>query len=202
MMDFDELQKSWKTQQVDIPEIKPEAVDELMGKWTQQQKKLKRRNILSSVAFFLVFINLGWVYTTLREGRSIFFGGSILMMALLMVIYIWVMWKGVTYDKYDPAAASNVYIDKYLQKLYWQRKTVTRYTWVYAWLIWLAFMFYCYDITTGGAMLWRILIPVIITIYIFGMLLITRYTAKKKQLKKIDELIEEMEEIKGKMEGM
>ena len=195
-MDFEELQQSWKKQSLDIPELSPQRLDELMGRWNKQQRKLKRNNILVTVSFFLVFIDFGWVYYSFHNTRTVFFGGSLLAMACFMLVYLGVIWKGVSYDNYDPAAASNIYISKYLDKLNWQRKTITLYSWIHAVLLWGAFMFYCYDITRNMMLRDRVLIDIGITVYIFGMHLLFRFTKKKRQLKVIDELIDEMTRIK------
>lgn len=195
-MDFEELQQSWKKQSLDIPELSPERLDELMDKWTKQQRKLKRNNIFVTIAFCLVFVDLGWVYFSFRQGHTAFFGGSLLSMACFMLVYLGVIWKGVSYDSYDPASASNIYISRYLDKLYWQRKTITVYSWVHAFLLWGAFMFYSYDIARNSSARTRILIPAVITAYIFGMHILFRFTKKKKQLRIIDELIAEMKKIK------
>ncbi len=198
-MDFEELQKSWQ-QQVKVPELEPGKIDLLMDKWTKQQRKLKRNNIFVSIAFLFVFIDLAWVYLSFRAKYGVLFGGSIAAMALFMLVYLWIMWKGVVYDKYDPALASNIYVDKYLQKLRWQRITITTYSWIYAVLLWLAFMFYCYELTRSASLALKIGAPAVITVYIFGMFILVRFTKKKKQLRIIDELIGEMVTLKDKMD--
>lgn len=201
-MDFDELQKSWKAQPVEIPELKPEMIDELASKWAKQQSKLKRVNIFVSVAFLLVFVDLAWVYFSFHKGHTIFFGGSIFMMFLMMCIYLVMLWRGLSLDKFTTDTASNIYLDKYIRKLRWQRMLITRYSWIYAFLLWLLFMFYCYDITLNATLQMKLIIPSVITVYIFGMQLIMRFTKKKKQLKNIDDLIAEMTDMKRKMETL
>lgn len=199
-MDFEELQRSWQQQAIDIPDVKPEEVEHLMSKWDRQQRKLKRNNIIVTISFALVFADFGYVYYKFHSERPGFYGGSILMMALCMLVYLWVIWRGVAYDRYDASSASNVYIDKYLEKLYWQRKTITHFTWIYGATLWLAFMFYCYSLESKASMAFKIWAPLIITIYIAGMMLLVRLTKGKKKLKAIDELIKEMEDIKSKLE--
>lgn len=198
-MDFEELQKSWQ-QQVKVPELEPDRIDTLMDKWTKRQRKLRRNNLLVSLAFIAVFADLAWVYISFRAGHTALFGGSILAMALCMIVYLWVMWRGTSYDKYDPATASNLYIDKYLEKLFWQRTTITTYSWIYATLLWIAFMFYSYELTRHSSLTMKIAIPAVVSVYIFGMFTIFRYTKKRKQLKIIDELIAEMIALKDKMD--
>lgn len=201
-MDFDELQKSWKAQRVDIPELKPEMINVLASKWSKQQRKLKRVNIFVSIAFLLVFVDLGWVYYSFHKGHTIFFGGSIFMMFVMMCIYLAMLWRGLSFDKFTADTASNIYLDKYIRKLRWQRMLITRYSWIYAFMLWLLFMFYCYDVTMKGSLQMKLIIPAVISIYIWGMQLLMRFTKKKKQLKNIDDLIAEMTEMKQRMEGM
>lgn len=198
-MDFEELQKSWQ-QQVQVPELEPDRIDTLMDKWTKRQRKLRRNNLLVTLAFIAVFADLAWVYISFRAGHTALFGGSILAMAVCMLVYLWVMWRGTSYDKYDPATASNLYIDKYLEKLVWQRTTITTYSWIYATLLWIAFMFYSYELTRHSSLTMKIAIPAVVSVYIFGMFTIFRYTKKRKQLKIIDELIAEMIALKDKMD--
>lgn len=199
-MDFEELQRSWQQQPVEIPDVKADQVDALMGKWDKEQRKLKRNNIIVTILFSLVFVDFGAVYFKFREGKSILFGGSILMLALCMLVFLWVLWRGVAYDKYDPAAASNVYIEKYLQKLRWRRRTITHYIWVYATMLWIGFMFYSYSLNYDPGSKLKIWMPICVTIYIFGMVTLVRFTKKKKQLKVIDELIADIEAMKKKMD--
>ena len=57
-------------------------------------------------------------------------------------------------------------------------------------------MFYCIDVTRGGSLLLQIGAPLTTTVYIFGMQIFIQKTSQKKQLKKLDELIADMQKIK------
>jgi len=198
-MNFEELQANWRSQPLSIPQQKTGAKDNLIRQWHKQQRNVLWANIGTTAAFLGVFIVLGWVFISFHKGRTLFFSGSLLFMLLLLSVYLWVIWKGVANKKNDPALSSKVYIDDYLSKLFWRRRTITTYTWIYSILLWLAFMFYCLDITRGGSLLLQVSAPVSITLYIFGMQLLMRYTKQKKQLAKLDQLIADMQELKMKL---
>jgi len=198
-MDFEQLQQSWRSQPIDAAADIAGIKNKVENQWAKQQRSIMRSNTFTTIAFAAVLVNFGWVYSSFHKGHTIFFGGSLLFMTLLMLVYVWVLWKGYILKKNDPSVSSDVYLSAYLDKLYWRRKTITTFTWIYSVLLWLAFMFYCFDVTTGGSPAWRILPPVIISVYIFGMNWILSKTTKKKQLKKLDELIGDIRQLKDKM---
>ena len=194
-MDFDELQKNWQAQPVNIPEADPARLEALAQKWHKQQRGVRRSNILSTIGFLAVIINFCWVYWSFHAGRSLLFGGSLLMMVAVMLVFMWVMWKGVSYNKEDMSLTSASYIDQYLQRLYWRRKTITTYKWIYAFLLWLALMLYFVDVLKGGSTLLIVGAVSGTTVYIAGVMLLTIRKSKKK-LVEIDELISELQELK------
>jgi hypothetical protein len=195
-MDFEELQQSWRKQPLDIKEDHTVIKERITNEWSRQQRQVTRRNVFTTVAFTGVLITISWVYVSFHAGHTAMFGASLLFMAALMLVYLWTLWRGVAYQHIDHTLASTVYIDNNLKKLYWRRKTITTYTWIYSVLLWLAFMFYVYDVTYPGSMLLRISAPLIITAYIFGMQFAVTKKAQKKQLKKIDALIADMQQLK------
>ena len=198
-MDFEQLQKSWQSQPIGNPEEIPAVRERVTTLWKKQQRGVMWSNTRTTIGFVLVFVNLAWVYFSFRAGHTFFFGGSILLMYILLFAYLLVIWKGFVFKKNDPTLASNEYLDNQLRALQWRRKTITTYGWIYASLLWLAFMFYCMDVTSGASLTWRIGAPASITAYIFGIQLVLKYTTQKKQLKKIDDLINDLTVLRSGM---
>jgi len=200
-MNFEELQKNWRSQPIDMPEDIPALNDKFARQWQKQQRELMWSNIGVTLGFMGAFIVFGWVYISYHNGRSIFFGGSILFMYALLSVYLWIIWKGMVYKKNDPTLPGKEYLEHLLKKLYWRRKTITTFNWVYSVLLWLALMFYGIDVTSGGSILFKTVYFTATTIYIFGMMILMKYTKQKKQLKKTDQLISDLQELKYKIEN-
>ncbi len=199
-MDFDELQKNWRSQPVAKQEDMQTDKEQLESHWKKQQRGVLRSNIGVTISFAFVFVVFAWVYTSFHEGRSIFFTGSIVFISVLMLVYLWILWKGIANKRNDPTVSSKDYIDHSIKKLYWRRKTITTYAWIYSILLWLALMFYLLDVTSTGSMQFKVGAIAVTTIYIFGARIIIMKTKEKRQLKTLDELIAEMQLLKKKME--
>ncbi len=195
-MDFEELQKSWKSQPLALPETSTRVTSELYSKWTKQQKSLRRQNIFSTIGMSLALVDFVWVYIKFHEGHTWYFGASLLMMSMVMFFYIWIMWRAVSLKNYYPDKALADYLDDSIKRLKWRRLTITRHFLIYCLLIWVALMFYFADVTQGGSLMFRVLVPLCTTAYIFGFLLLKRLTSHKKQLAKLDELIQGLQNIK------
>lgn len=199
-MDFEELQKNWLSQPVNLPENTPAINDVLINQWKKQQRRTLWSNIFTTLGFIGALLVFAWVYISFHQGHSAFFGGSLLFMSVLLFVYLWVLWKGIAYKKNDPTLPSKKYLQHALKKLYWRRKTITAYTWIYSVLLWAALMFYGFDVTSGGSILFKTVFISATTIYIFGMMALMKYTKQKKQLKELDQLISDMQQLKDKLE--
>ena len=193
-MNFEDLQKSWKSQPV-APLATEEILARVKKNWNKQYRNILLRNIFTTLAFIAVFIDFAWVYSSFHKGHSIFFGGSILFMVILMITFLWVLWKGMLYKKADFSTSNKDYLSVYIEKLHWRRKTIGTYSTIYMVLLWLALMFYSWDVTQGGSILFRVGAPLAITIYCFLTWFISRRTKCKKQLAKIDALIADLRHL-------
>jgi len=200
-MDFDELQKNWQAQPIKMPENWQSINAGLTDQWQKQQRSVLLSNIFTTLGFIAAIINFGWVYKSFHQGHSLFFGGSLLFMSVLLLVYLWVLWKGYALKKNDPTLNSKEYIYQSLKKLHWRRKTITHFGWFYSVLLWAALMLYMQDVTTGGSLAFRIGAPLITTVYIFGIMIVMRKTKQKKQLNKIDLLITDLQVLLEKMEA-
>ncbi len=199
-MDFDELQKNWQAQPINMPENWQSINAGLTNQWQKHQRSVLRSNIYTTLGFTGAIVNFGWVYRTFHQGHTWFFGGSLLFMSVLLLVYLWVLWQGYALKKNDPTVSSKEYIFKSIKKLQWRRKTITHFGWFYAVLLWAALMLYMQDVTTGGSLAFRIGAPMATTIYIYGLMIVIRKTKQKKQLKNIDLLIADLEKLMVKME--
>ncbi len=200
MITFEELQESWRSQPVAAAEDTALMQRRFTEKWKKQQRRVLWSNIGVTAAFAGVIVNFVWVYVSFHAGRSLFFSGSLLFMVLLLLVYLWVMWKGISLKKNDPDVPGNEYIVHCLQVLYWRRKTITVYSWIYCILLWLALMCYFYDVLKGASLQLQVGATAATTAYIFGVQLLTRFTSKKKQLKKLDELIGDLKLLEAATE--
>ena len=199
-MDFDELKKSWQSQNVDIPEGPSAGNAKLMSEWQKQQRGVLWSNIGTTAGFVGVLIVFGWVYKSFHEGRSIFFTGSLVFISVLLLVYLWVIWKGIANKKNDPTLSSKEFIEHSIEKLKWRRKTITTYTTAYSILLWAALMLYLLDVTRGSRLVWQIVEAACTTLYIFGMRFFVVKNKQKKQLLQIDQLISDMKLLKSKLE--
>lgn len=198
-MNFDDIQKSWRSQPVGTPEDPVVIHNRLSAQWRKQQRGVWWSNVATTAAFGVTLIVLTWVYLSFHQSRSIFFSAGLFLMAALMLAYLVVIWKGIAFKKNEPSLPSKAYITQSLSKLYWRRNTITHYTWIYGVLLWLSLMFYCIDVTEGGSLWYKIGAPAAITVYIFGLLLTIRFTKQKKQLAKIDQLIADMKQLNDRI---
>ena len=194
-MNFEDMQRNWQSQPVDQPDEKQGLNKKLLSQWQQQQQQVKQTNILATAGFVGVFVVAGSIWLSFHAARSVFFTGSIFFVSALMLVYLWVIWKGVANKKSDTTVSTMEYIDQSIQKLFWRRKTLTTYKWTYSILLWIGMMLYLLD-TTNGNLSSGIGIPIATTAYIFGMRLYLRNTKEKKQIVELDQLINDMQLLK------
>lgn len=195
-MNFDDLQKSWKDQPLNVPDDDGAAREQLMQKWNKQQRTVLWSNIATTGGFAAVLCVLGWIYASFHEGRSILFGGSIATMTLLLLVFLWVLWKGTVLKKMDLSLPGNEYLARYTAALRWRRRTITHYTWVYMILLWLALMLYMLDVLAEASLAVRIGGPLATTAYLIVVKLATR-KKQRKNLREIDELLNDLSEGEG-----
>jgi len=194
-MNFEELQNSWKEQPLSVPRDTSGSRDELMGKWRRQQRTVMWRNIGTSCGFAMALSVLAWVYISFHAGRSLLFSASLLTMVLLMLVYLWVLWKGTILKKMDLSLPKEQYVSQYLAALYWRRKTITVYIWVYCAVLWLAMFFYFLDVLAGASLALRIGAPVFTAVYLIGAQLLIKKKSQHKQLAQLDELISDLKKL-------
>jgi len=196
-MNFDELQKSWRSQAVGGAAENVQLSAGLKSGWQKQQRKLLYTNIGVTLAFMATSAVMAWVYINFHEGHTLFFGGSILAIYVLMALYLFVMWRGIAYKKERLDSNSSEYLDYQIKKLLWQRKVHSTYSQYYAVILWLCLMLYGWDVTTGATIWFKLGFFLLTTGYIFGMLIYVNLTKRKRHIQKLDELVTGLEELKN-----
>lgn len=200
-MDFDELRKSWQTQPVnDITEI-TELKSGFQNKWQKNQKKVLRTNICMSIGFLGSIFFLLWVYNTYQAEYRWPFKVSIGTTILLMILFSLISWRSYAFKKENLEGSFVEYIDYQIQKLFWQRKMLTQFIWVYSILLWLALVMYVWELTNGATALFRYTALAIITAYLVGLNIWSWYKKQKKQILAIDEMIGELRGLQHKVAG-
>ncbi len=198
-MEFDELKESWKSQPIETSGESLSVNDNLVAKFRKQQRRVLWSNVFTTIGFIGVFCLFAQGYFLHHNERSAFYGGSIITMVIVMLVYLWVIWKGLALKRMDLTLASKDYLDKYLATLSWRKKLITTYSWIYVVSLWLALMFYMTDVLHSGTFLLHLAAMGGTTVYIFGMQIRNRLTSGKRQLVKLKDLIEEIELLKVKL---
>jgi len=199
-MNFEDIQKSWRGQQVAEPQGL-QLQQEVKTRWQKQQRKLLLTNIGVTLAFIGTSCIMLSVYLSFHQGRSLFFSSSILAICALMFFYLGVMWRGISYRKERMDVSSTDYLDHQIKKLLWQRKVLKTFSQYYAVILWLCLMLYGWDVTAGGTIWFKLGFVGLTSAYIFGMLIYINKTKRKRQIKKLDELIASLREIKDSIAG-
>lgn len=189
MMNFEEIQQSWKSVNPGAGVHRPPETESLLNQIKKQQKAVIRSNVAVTIAFVVTFSVFASLFLAFHAQRGLLFSGSIFFMTVLMMVYLFVMWKGVAFKKMDFTVTAPEFLSHYQKKLVWRKRLITTYTWIYGVLLWLAVMAYMLDVTDGAGPMMRIGAPLITTVYIVAVLFITRFTKGKKQLIKLNELL-------------
>lgn len=187
-MDFNELQKSWREQQLNVPEQSPAAKEQLLGRWRRQQRTVLLSNIGVTAGFAVALGTVAWVFLSWHRSHGWLFSGSLLCMSLLLLVYLWVIWRGAVFHRPDFSLPVSTYASRYVAALRWRRKTITTFVRLYMLLLWLSLMFYFISVLEGTSMVMRIAAPVATTAYMFIIIYAVR-KKKRRQLAEIDSLI-------------
>lgn len=194
-MNFEDLQKNWQSQPVDIPAEAPDLKKDLQTKWQKHQRKVLMRNIFVTLSFTVVFVVIGWVYIAFRDKYSWPFAVSIGSMYLLLILFLCVSWRGYAFKKEYLDIDSNSFISYQLQKLNWQQKIITVFTPIYSFLLWLMLVMYTVEVTKQGSAEFRYTALAVTTIYVLGVSFWSRVKKQKKQLANLDEMITELKNM-------
>jgi hypothetical protein len=196
-MNFEDLQKSWQGQPINVNT--DQLKSSLQTKWQKYQRKMFTRILISNILLAVTLIILGWVYLSFYEQFGWPFKVSIAAMYAIILIVIFLYWKGYAFRKENMEASSSGYISYQLDKLSLQRRLVTRYNWIYLALLWLALMMYLWEVTGNGSSVFRWTAILSTSAYILGVCLWYGLKKQKKQLIEIDEIISDLQQIKKQL---
>lgn len=193
MTNFEDLQKNWLSQPVSSSVQQEALTSALPDKWQRNQRKLFWSNICMSIGFLMALMVIGWVYFTFRDKYDWPFKLSIAALYCSMIIFLFVSWRSYAFKKENRSESSIDFIRHQLQKIQWQRKTLTVYVWIYNTILWFALSMYIMEITKGASFLFTFTAMAVTTLYIFGITLWIRNYKQKKQLIEIDAIKSELE---------
>jgi len=200
-MDFEDIKNSWQAQPIEAI-TNQRLLRERQYKWQRNQEKVLKTNLFTSVGFIVAMVGIGWVYITFKDQYGLPFSISITAVYALMIVFSVISWRSYHFKKKNDTESSQAYIHQQLKSLMWQKDVMTKFVWIYNFLLWLAMVLYIWEITTKGTPTFRYTALGITTIYIFGITLWSQYYKKKKQLKEINELIEDFKTLKEGFEDI
>ncbi|MBB6502160.1 hypothetical protein [Pedobacter cryoconitis] len=198
-MNFEDLQKSWQGQPVNVITDTSKLKSSLQTRWEKYQSKLFKQKVYGSILLLVTLVGIGWVYLAFHELFRWPFTVSIAAMYALILVYIFVSWKSYAFKKENLESSSAGYISYQLDKLKWQRKTVTLYTWIYLVLLWLSLVMYISEVAAKGTVFFQCMAVLVVTTYILGVHLWYRYKKQKKVLSEIDEMTADLQQIRQEL---
>jgi len=198
-MNFEDLQNSWQRQPVKDPGDIDQLKLAMETNWNKHQRRVLRTNIFLTLCFILTGIGITCVYFAYHAQFGWAFRLSIFFIILLMIVYVGVSWKSYGLKKETLENPSTDYISYQLKKLHWQRKTITTFSQIYAFLLWINIMCYTWEVTARGSLTFRFTAMLVITVYIVGINLWQRLTKQKKALKKVDHMIADLSHLKKEL---
>jgi FtsH-binding integral membrane protein len=194
MNSFEDIQQNWLAQPVS-DQVRPAEIQFVQNKWQKYQRKLLFANLRMSIGLLAALIFIGWVYFAFRHQYSWPFGASIATVYCLIIVFLIVAWRSYGFKKENLEISSADFVNYQIRKLEWQRKVLTRYVWIYSVLLWIAMSFYIVEVTSKGSVLFTLTALGITTAYILGIGLWTWHRKTKKQLRQIDDILNDLKQL-------
>ena len=200
MTDFEDIKNSWQSQPIEATANQKLLLTKQYN-WERNQKKLLKTNLFMSIGFVVAMVGIGWVYITFKDQYGLPFRISIVAVYSLMIVFSVISWRSYQFKRRNNNESSQAYIQQQLKSLMWQKDVMTKFVWIYNFLLWLAMVLYIWEITAKGTPTLRYTALGITTLYIFGITLWSNFYKKKKHLKEINELIEDFKTLKEGFEN-
>jgi len=200
MMNFKNLQESWKNQSINPVKNLDQLTSVIEDKWKKNQKTLLKRNLFLSVSFIGVFIFVSIIFLRFHNEYGWPFTVSIVTMYGILLVFLVASWKSYAFKKEKFESSSYQYVIYKLDKLAWQRKVLTSFTTIYGLLLWLTLLMYTWEVTSRGTLFFRASAIAITSAYCLGMIAWGKYKYKKKQLPVLDALITDLQELQQSLE--
>lgn len=201
-MEFEDMMKQWANQPIVDAAKLAKRREKVRNDWAKHKRKTLISNVCVTIGFVGCFVVFAWVYLSFRQGYGPLFDISILLMYALLIVYLFVTWKGYSYRQSYAGQESLDYVNHQIAKLKWQRKNLTTYSLVYTLLLWLLLCCYLYEITHKGTWLLQSLAYGLSTAYIVGITWWARKVKVPKTLVKIDDMMNDLEAIREELEKM
>jgi MFS family permease len=198
-MDFDDLKNSWQAQPVQTGTDQRRFAEQ-KDNWLKNRKRLLLSNVCMSIGFIVAMAVIAWVYFSFEKQYQWPFKVSIAMVYLLMVVFVIISWKSYAFKKIDFDVPGKGFVEYQIKKLHLQRDILTKYSWVYVVLLWLAMMLYAWEVTAKATATYRFTAMLIISAYMGGITAWGKLKKHKKQIKEVKALIEELENLKQGLE--
>lgn len=195
MSDFEELKNDWKSVKTSNTEMSQNP-DSLLEKLKKLHKKILFGNVLTSILFAPTFIILGWLWSAYDNGTP-FFYGSLLSMAILLLITLAILWYRVLFWK-TPELNKNVtsFARVMIKKLSYYKWITNMYMPVYLILL-ASILFVYFQVILKGASFWFTFWAYTLTfcwVLIVGFISMMRKVKKNK--KEIDPILQDLRQIK------
>ncbi|SFS97252.1 hypothetical protein [Mucilaginibacter polytrichastri] len=130
------------------------------------------------------------IYRGLNGTHAVFLIGTLGLVCLLLVIYLFVVWKSIAYQQNTRHRASKEYLNYQINKLVGQRKLIAAYLITNVLLLTVASLFFGIDLNRGITTLFKIAAPVSIITYGLGLYFISNFTRQKRKLDDLNKQID------------
>lgn len=194
MDEFKNLVDAWSSIKGETPVTLKDA-GSMMEKLKKIQAKIIFSNLLMSLGFAIVFMVLGWVWST-NTDRGLYFYGSIASMFALLIVTMAFSWYQVLFwrtpNMDQDMLTFSTRMARKLKYLIWMTKF---YVPIYTILLALTFIFYFLDLLAEASLQFKLIAYTTTFGWIIGMGLFSWKRKMKKNKVAIIPIIEQLEDI-------
>ncbi len=196
MDEFKNLTRDWRNIPAGNAEIGSAQNGKLMEKIKKHQRRILLGNMVMSISFAGTFMVFAWIYTHFTEHGAVFYN-SILSIAALMVVTLVLAWNRVLFwRRIDFSDNVNTFTQRIIKKLrftLWMEKVFMPF---YLALLALGLTFYLTEALKETRLWIRAGALGLTYVWIFGFGFYSRNRYRKKQGRRIEALLKEMEEVR------
>lgn len=180
---FERMKQEWKSHP-DVPEADMESIRRQTKKELfSQQRKLIFTNLFVSVSFALVFIVIGWIWSSFPNRTPYFYTG-LASMGVLLLVTLAGLWSGVHYKKENSYKGTKQYLKDRIRKLSIRKFMIQKFVPVYLVLLLFCLFMYFADILANASTTYIIAAYGGTTLYI----IIVYIASRKSRLRKLNEI--------------
>ncbi|WP_428329336.1 hypothetical protein [Mucilaginibacter sp.] len=172
--------------------IKDEGFKEKIRVLDGRVHKMLLWSTLSSVwSYLILIVTIGRIYASFNGKHTLLLFGCMLIMYLGIGVLIYLVWKGMSYNRSYFYFASKTYLKYQIQKISGQRKLISCYLLEYFLLLAVAGGFFYMDIKNGLSSLLTLTAPVSLITYGIGIYFIAVFTMQIRKLNFLHQKINE-----------